>query len=70
MKNFATILIHSLACLPLNLEMHIITPRDFCIELKTGVQFDANNLSWPDGIKEQLTPIQKQHLSQEFGLPM
>jgi len=50
--------------------MHIITPRDFCIELKTGVQFDANNLSWPDGIKEQLTPIQKQHLSQEFGLPM
>ena len=41
-----------------------------CIELKTGLQFDARSLVVADSIKEQLTASQKQHLHQEFGLSM
>lgn len=43
-------------------------PRRVCIELKTGLQFDARNLVIVDSIKEHLTASQKQHLYQEFGL--
>ena len=43
-------------------------PKRVCIELKTGLQFDARNLVVVDNIKEQLTASQKQHLYQEFGL--
>lgn len=42
-------------------------PKKVCIELKSGLQFDPNNLVVLDSIKEQLTASQKQHLRQEFG---
>ena len=43
-------------------------PKRVCIELKTGLQFDARNLVVVDSIKEQLTTSQKQQLYHEFGL--
>jgi len=45
-------------------------PKQVCIELKTGLGFDARNLAIDDNVQQNLTASQKQYLYKEFGLSM